>query len=164
MKHPIATTHNGKAVYVDLVYSLAAITIAQQPHLAQLVAEVLRQTRVDTPDMYIEQDMQRTIGYDYVVETSNADHIFYAKLLRDTTYTRFVKNGRAQPTQYLSIVLHRDNDGDYELKEAWIGKQHPARPGSDGATATSRQFWENHAFTLEGQQLQSRTLTRTCPY
>jgi hypothetical protein len=165
MKHPIATTHNGKSVYVDLIYSLAAITISQQPQLATMVKEVLRQTRVDTPTMHIEQDMRRNIGYDYVVETSVTDHVFYAKLLRDTTYTRFVKNGKPKPTQFLSMILHCDADGDYELKEAWIGKQHPIRPTSaEDATPESLAYWDTHAFALEGLQLQARSLTRTCPY
>ena len=164
MKHPITTTHNGKAVYVDLVNSPAAMTISQQPHLANMVKEVLQQTRVDTPDMYIEQDMQRQIGYDTVVTTSETDHIFYAKLLRDKEYSRFVKNGKPQATQFLSIVLHCDEDGDYELRETWIGKQRPPRPEAADTTAESRAFWETHAFALEGQQFQPRTLTRTCPY
>lgn len=166
MKHPIATTHNGKEVYVDLVNSLAGITIAQQPHMAALVKEVLQQTRVDAPEMYIEQDMQRSVGYDYVVKTSETDHIFWAKLLRDPTYTRFVKNGKPLATTYLSMVLVKSEDvaGEYELKDVWIGKQRPARPGSDNETADSKTFWAEHAIALEGQQVQPRTLTRTCPY
>jgi hypothetical protein len=151
-------------VYVDLIYSLAGLTIAQQPHLANLVEEVLQQTRVDTPDMYIEQDMERVIGYDYVVPTTDTDHIFYAKLLRDPVYTRFVKNGKPLATKYLSIVLHRDKDGAYELKDVWAGKQHPARPGSDNETSESHSYWAAHALVLEGRQVQARTLTRTCPY
>jgi hypothetical protein len=166
MKHPVATTRNGKIVYVDLVNSAAAITIAQQPHLATLVKEVLQQTKVSTPTMCIEQDMRRPIGYDNVVETSDDANVFYAKLLRDPHYTRLIKNGKPLATNYLSIMLEEkaDKEGDYQLKDVWIGKNRPARPECDNETADSRDFWAHHAFVLEGQQVQPRTLTRTCPY
>jgi hypothetical protein len=164
MKHPIAITHNKKQIYVDLLYSLAGSSIAQQPHLAKLVQEVVRQTNVTGPSMYIEQDMQRVIGYDYVVPTTATDHIYYGKIMRDPIYTRFVKNGKPVNSSYLSLVLFCDDDGDYELRDVWIGKQRPARPGSDDANDKSTEFWANHAVAYEGQQLQSRTLTKTCPY
>ncbi|HYH74990.1 MAG TPA: hypothetical protein VD735_03435 [Candidatus Saccharimonadales bacterium] len=165
MKHPITTTHNGAEVYVNLVASLAGTTISQQPHLANLVKEVLSQTRVDKASMYIEQDMQRPIGYDAVVPTgADATDIFYAKMVHDKVYSRFIKRGKPQATNYLSIVLYRDSDGAYELTDVWIGKQRPARPGSPDETPASFTYWANHAFALEGHQVQPRTLTRTCPY
>jgi hypothetical protein len=164
MKHLITKTHNGKPVYVDLIHSQAAAHIAAQPRLLSLVEEVLRQTRVDTPTMHIEQDMGREIGYSFVVKTSESDTILYARLIRDQTYTRFIKNGKPLATKYLSILLGVDPSGSYELQDTWIGRLRPPRPGSNNETTTSKPYWENHAFVFDGQAMQARTVTKVCPY
>lgn len=164
MKHPVTTTHNGAAVYVDLVKSKAAVNIGQKPHLLSLVKEVLRQTNVTGETMRIQQDMGRDIGYSQVVKTTEANSIVYARIVNDPIYTRFVKHAEAPSTKYLSIVLILDADGDYELSDTWIGRLIPPRPGSENETKESRAYWANHAYTLEGQHVQASTVTRICPY
>src|SRR5256885_12271874 len=131
MKHPVGYTRNGMTVYVDLIRSRAAKHIAQQPHLLGLVEEVLRQTALQGPAINLEHDMGRVIGYSSVVSTTDADTVFYAQLLRDTTYTRFVKNGKPLPTPYLTIVLRSgEGKGSYELYDTWIGRLSLPLPGS----------------------------------
>jgi hypothetical protein len=164
MKHPIGTTQNGIAVYVDLVKSRAATHIAQQPHLLGLVKELIEQTTTTASELHIEQDMGRTIGYNVVVETSEKDTVVYARLVRDEVYTRFVKNGKPLTTQYLTIILQLDDENNYELHDTWIGRLNPPRPGSDNENAESKPYWENHAFVLEGQAVQLATATKECPY
>ncbi len=164
MKHPIGQTRNGIAVYVDLIQSQAAKHIAQQPHLLGLVAEALQQTTLRGSDAKIEHDMGRVIGYNFIVKTTDSDTIFYAQLLRDDTYTRFVKNGKPLSTQYLSMVLHLGEDGDYQLTDAWIGRLSPPRPGTADETAESKSYWASHAIILGNESLQLRTVTRACPY
>jgi hypothetical protein len=164
MKHPIAITQNGIAVYVDLVKSQAAAHIAQQPHLLALVKEVVEQTTTNASEIHLEQNMGRTIGYSIVVETTEKDTVLYARLLRDELYTRFVKNGKPITTQYLSIILRRDSDDSYELYDTWIGRLTPPRPGSEKENAQSKPFWESHAFIFEGQSIQLATTTKECPY
>jgi hypothetical protein len=166
MKHPIGHTQNGMSVYVDLIYSQAATHLAQQPYLLGLVKEALRRLIVDGPKYSIEYDMGRTIGYDFVVKTSETDIVLYAQLIKDDTYTRFVKHGKPLSTQYLTIILHQDkqNEHEYELHDIWVGHMHPPRPGSANETAKSISYWSNHAFVLDSQSLQSRTITKTCPY
>ena len=164
MKHPVGQTRNGIAVYVDLIQSQAAKHIAQQPHLLGLVAEALQQITPRGADTKIEHDMGRVIGYNFVVKTTDSDGIFYAQLLRDTTYTRFVKNGKPVSTQYLSMILRRNEDAEYELLDAWIGRLSPPRPGTADETADSKSYWATHAIILGSESLQLRTITRACPY
>lgn len=164
MKHLIGHTHNGISVYVDLIGSQAAKHIAQQPQLLALAREMLRESAVNDSEISIEYDMGRSIGYSFVVSTSEKDTVLYAQLVRDTTYTRFVKNGKPVATQYLTAKLRRDNDEGYELYDIWIGNHRPPRPGCEDETNESKSYWANHAFVLDGQPLQSQSITKTCPY
>lgn len=163
MKHVICTTKNGVPVHVDLIYSQAAAHIAQNPHLLALVQEALQQINAEKVEYSIEHDMGRPIGYNYVVETTDSDTIIYAQLVRTNLYTRFVKNGKPKATSYLSMSLQRDDDS-YELQDIWIGRLSPPRPGSERETAESRPYWARHAFVLDTQPVQSRTITKECPY
>lgn len=164
MRHTVGQTRNGAHVYVDLIRSNAATQIASRPQLLTLVKEVLAITNATRPEVVVEHDMGRNIGYDFVVPTTDKDIILYAQLLRDDVYTRFVKSGLPEATQFLSFVLRRNDDRSYELHNAWVGHNIPARPGSENATPEGRAYWENHAVVLTSQPIQSRTITRVCPY
>ncbi len=164
MKHSIGQTGNGILVYVDLIKSQAAKHIAQQPRLLTLVAEALQQAEPHGVEANIECDMGRAVGYSFVVKTAGTDGIFYAQLLRDDTYFRFIKNRKPLPTQYLSMVLRQDESGAYELHDAWVGRLNPPRPGTTGETAESKSYWDTHAFILSNETLQLRTITKECPY
>lgn len=164
MKHPIGQTKNGVPVYVDLIRSQAAVDIAQQPHIITLVKEALQQMEVTELEVVTEHDMGRVIGYDFVIATTDKDPVVYARLTREDVYTRFVKNGQPQSTQYLTITLRRDENNEYELHRSWMGHRRPPRPGSDQETAKDRLYWAKHAFVLSNQALQLSTVTKTCPY
>lgn len=165
MKHLVGITRNGIEVHVDLIYSEAAKNIAQQPYLLGLANEVLRAIAPRGAEFSIEHDMGRAIGYNFVVATKEADPIFYAQLLHDSIYTRFVKNGKPLATRYLSLVLKLNKeDRTYDLQDAWIGRLNPSRPGSSDETADSKPFWANHALVISNQSLQLNTVTKVCPY
>jgi len=165
MKHPLGHSRNDVAVQVDLIHSEAAKRIAHQPHLLGLAGEVLQKVALRGPKVVIEHDTGRTIGYSFVVPTADTDTIFYAQLLHDKTYTRFVKNGKPFSTQYLTLILHRnENDSAYELADIWIGRLSPPRPGSLDETAESKPYWAEHAYILGDQSLQVQTVTKICPY
>jgi hypothetical protein len=164
MKHVITDTSNGIPVYVDLIHSQAAEHISSQPNLLGLVKEVLQQTTAKGDHVDIETDMGRGIGYSYVVTTSEKDSIVYAQLMRDDTYTRFVKNGTPLTTQFLSIQLRRAEDGSYELHDTWVGPLTPPHPGSSDETSESKPYWADHAVVLGNQRLQVRSATKVCPY
>lgn len=151
-------------VHVDLIASPAGMHISRQPHLLGLVSEALTQTAARDREVTIECDMGRTIGYDFIVATSDKDTVLYAQCLRDTIYTRFIKNGDPSLTQFLTIKLRRDDSGEYVLHDTWIGRAIPPRPGSAEETPESKPYWSTHARILEGQPLQSRTITKLCPY
>ncbi len=164
MIHLVEYSQNYLPVYVDLVKSLAAKRIARQPYLLTLAAEVLRHTILNKPVVHLEYDIGRTIGYDFVVETTNADAIFYAQLVRDNVYTRFTRNGKPVPTRYVSLVLQRTPDDTYIALDLRVGHFSPPRPGSVDETARSKTYWENHALVFDKQAIQSSTLTKMCPY
>lgn len=165
MKHLVGHAKNGIEVNVDLITSRAAKHISQMPHLLSLAAEALQSIQLEKTVMDLEYDMGRTIGYDFVVETTDTDTIFYVQLVRDNTYTRFTKNGKPLSTKYLSMILCKsDDDTSYDLLDIWVGRLTPPRPGSDQATDDAKTYWEKHAFVFENQPVQSSTLTKTCPY
>jgi hypothetical protein len=164
MKHSIGHTRNNVEVYVDLIHSDAAKHISQQPHLLGLVQEALRNVSLSDSEVSIEYDMGRPIGYNFVVSTTEKDTVFYAQLLRDNVYSRFVKNGKPLATQHLALVLHRQEDKSYELLDTWVGRLDPPRPGSTNETMKSKAYWETHAVVLDKQPLQSRTITKISPY
>jgi len=165
MEHLIGHTRNNIPIFVDLIGSDAAKHIAQQPYILTLATEALQHAMLDGADINLEQDMGRTIGYDYVVETTDANTVFYAQLAREDIYTRFVKNGEPRATRHLSIALSfNQSDNLYNLSDVWVGRLRPPRPGSTKESAKGNSYWRKHAFVFENQPLQLRTLTKTCPY
>ncbi len=164
MKHPITSTASGVTVYVDLIRSPAASHISQQPYLLSLIKEVIRQKRLEGDTLSIDHDMGRLVGNASVVETSEKDVVIYAQRVREQTFSRFVKNGSPKQSPYLTVILRRDEDGDYELHDTWIGRLNPPRPGTENETSDSRPYWETHAYVYNHDAIQSRTVTKVCPY
>ncbi len=164
IKHPIATTKNGVAVYVDLIKSPASANISWQPHIATLAKELLQAIDITADRSTIEFNVGRTVGNCSIVETTAKDHILYAKRVNHDTYCRFVRRRAPEQTSYVTLVLKRDSDGEYELYDAWLGHNAPAIPGTEDETKQSKAYWENHALVVEGQPIQNRTLTTVCPY
>lgn len=164
MKHPIAQAKNGTLVYVDLIGSAASNSIAQHPYLLNLVKELIENSNLTGPKMYFDRDMGRAVGSADVVETSDKDVILYAQAVNSTSYKRFVKNGKPQSTKHISVVLARDDDGNYELINTWVGPLRPPHPGTDKETKAGRLFWDSHAFVLDREPIKLQTLTKTCPY
>ncbi len=163
--HYLCATKDGIGVHVDLINSDAGRSIAQQPRLLAIVKEALSSRTLSGSEVRIEQDMGRTVGYDFVVHTSDTSTVFYACLQHDSVYTRFVKNGRPNATQYVTFVLHVYDEADgYELVDVRIGRMAPPRPGAPDEIPESRKYWGGHALIHDSQTLQSRTITKTCPY
>lgn len=164
MHHPIGQTRNGRYVYVDLIHSLAATHLSQQPRLLDLVQEVLRDAAFHDEMISLEYNMGRSIGYDYVVITSDSDTVFYAQPLKDSVFTRYVKNGKPLATRHMALLLHRDSEGSYELDDTWIGRLSPPRIGSPGESTESLTYWASHAVVFDHQPIQTKSITRISPY
>jgi len=164
MKHPITKTHKGIPIYVDLIKSPASTSISQQPHLVTLVKELLNATNLNKPTVVIEYDFGRNIGNCDVIETTEKDHIVYAKRVKQENFARFVRRRNPAPSTFITAVLKLDSDGEYELHDIWIGRSIPPMPGTELETKESKDYWANHALVFEGQSLQLRSLTTVCPY
>ena len=164
MKHLIGESQNGIPIYVQLIGSQAGESIARQPQLLSLAKEMFAKVMLRGTKINLEYDMDRPVGYDFVVETSAKDTILYGRLLKDDVYTRFVKNGQPQPTNYITVTLLQSSNDNYELSDIWLGRLMPPRPGSENETADSKSYWSSHALILDNQRLQLQTMTKTCPY
>lgn len=163
-RHIITESPNGSEVYVNLIDSLAGHYLGRQPYVINLIKEVLSSTKLTGSKLSIERDMGRVIGNTDVVETSEKDTIFYAQAYKTSIYSRYAKNRLPSPSQKLTIILEQDTDGNYELLNTWIGSDNPPLPGDKNETAISRSYWETHAFVLDAQAVQSKTITKVCPY
>ncbi|HSX08362.1 MAG TPA: hypothetical protein VLG11_05705 [Candidatus Saccharimonadales bacterium] len=163
-KQTVATTKNGKLVYVDLKGSHAATHIADTPELLSLVRELLADLSLEDDNIYLDKDMGREVGLSDLVTTDEDDHIIYAKRLNRSNYTRFVQNRLAEPTRYVTVVLRKDTDGNYELWSAWIGAAAPQFPGDEHETPESRPFWQTHALVWGNQEVQPGTQVEYWPW
>lgn len=165
MTHSIYTTPGDTEVTIDLIKSEAAYNIARHPQLLGLIKEALVGKKLVGPEVYFEHNFGRTVGYDLIIETSDDAGVFYAQVLRESTYTRFIKGVKPPSTNYIAVGLKRSAEGHtYELQNVRLGRLSPPRPGAHNEASASRQYWANHAIVYDGQALQVRTVTKGCPY
>lgn len=164
MQHLVGQSRNGIDVHVNLIQSDIAKQISWQPHLLAFVREALGLATLRGGSVVIERDMGRPIGYSFVVPTTDTSKVFYAKLLRDDVYTRFVRDVAPVSTQFLTLLLDRTEKGSYELHGINIGKAVPPRPGSANEAPESRPYWAEHAYVFDKQSVQTQSLTKECPY
>lgn len=108
--------------------------------------------------------MGRGIGNSDVVTTSDADTIYYAQPVKSEVYWRFAKNRLPKASNTLTIIIDRDADGNYEVSNTWIGTNHPAFPGDVYESADSKRYWQSHALVQNAEQIQSKSITKICPY
>ena len=151
-------------VYVNLISSQAGHYLSRRPHIIAIIQELLSGKRLRGPRVVIERDMGRDIGTTDVVATSDTDTIYYAQPLKSDVYSRFAKNRYPQSSSLLTIIVDKDSEGNYEVTDTWIGSHHPAFPGDEHATEDSKSFWLTHALVQDAQAVQSKSITKTCPY
>lgn len=143
---------------------MAGSRISRQPGLLSHVKEAIAKTSLSRTSTRVEYDMGRPIGYDFVVQTTGADTVVYAKQVGENVFTRFVKAGKPSATHILSMIFRFDSPDVFELTDVWIGPLTPPRPGSSEESASSKTFWSNHAYLLDAQTFQKNSLTKDCPY
>ena len=163
-KFMLDETNDEYDIYINLISSSAGRYLSRRPHIIPLVKELLSNNKIKGKRVVIEQDLGRNIGTADVVVTSDNDIIYYAQPPKSEVYSRIAKNRYAQPCSLLTVVLAQDNDGNYEVTDTWIGSNHPAFPGDNHATAYSNKYWKTHALVQDAQIIQSKTITKTCPY
>lgn len=157
-------THDDYDIYVNLISSPAGHYLSRRPHIIAIISELLSGRTLRGARVVIERDMGRDIGTTDVVATSDSDTIYYAQPLKSDVYSRFAKNRYPQSSRLLTIIIEKDSDGNYEVIDTWIGSHHPALPGDENATAESKTYWKSHAFVQDAQVVQSKSITKTCPY
>lgn len=160
----IAKTLNGREVYVNFIKSAAGKYLNQQPYLVKLIQGLLELKELEKLEELIEHDMGRVIGNTEIVKTNEKDVIFYAQRNKTSVYSRYVKNRPPAPSSVLTVVLIQDEDGNYEISDTWIGNFCPPFPGDEKATKKSKSFWDEHALIMDLQGVQSKSITKVCPY
>lgn len=160
----VTTIDNGVEIYVDLIASPAASKVAFQPRLLTLAKEALVGAPVKGKIFMLEKDMGRVTGRTDVVKVEDPEAVFYAKRLKGTAFTPFVKNHELKQTSHLALELRQTEDGHYQLWNIRAGRHLPALPGEDNATSKSKSFWSSHAVIWDNKLTQTRTITKICPW
>lgn len=163
-KYVIARSPNGYEVYVNLIASSAGRYISRQPYIIKLIKEVLAPMKLTASKISIERDMGRIIGNTDIVDTTETDTIFYAQPNKVNIYSCYAKNRFPSPSRKLTIILKKDEDKNYEIHDTWIGPCSPPFPGDENETVKSKSYWQNHALVHDAQAVQSKTITKICPY
>lgn len=163
-KYTIAERPDGSEVYVNMITSAAGAYFGKLPYVLNLVEEVLKTSKVHGTHIQLEHEMGRIIGNTDIIETADTDTIYYAQPLKKVVYSRFAKNRYPMPSSKLTIILDKDSDGNFEVTNTWIGPCSPPFPGDATETKTSKQYWETHALAHDAERIQSKTITKVCPY
>lgn len=163
-KFTIDDTSSDYEIYVNPISSSAGKYLSRRPQVFALIKEVAATCKLQGSRVVIEKDMGRDIGTTDVISTNDKDVIYYAKPSKSEVYSRFAKNRFPQTCSMLTVVFERDSDGNYEVSDTWIGQNHPPFPGDESESATSKDFWESHALVQDAQIIQSRSITKVCPY
>lgn len=156
--------HSGNGVYVNLISSSAGHYLSRWPHGINLIQEALTSIDLRGARAVIEYDTGRNIGNTDIVTTTDNDIIYYAQQSKTETFSRFAKNRFHQASNKFTIVVEQDAEGDYEVLDTWIGPYSPPFPGDKYETADSKAYWQTHALVHDAQVIQSKTITKTCPY
>lgn len=126
--------------------------------LLSLLPEALATIEANKQNFFIaEVDMQRVVGETICVETNDNDEIVYAKrvFVKNERLTRFVKNRSAEPCQFITVILKRDQNDltHYIMIDAFIGKKAEPEPGDPNENDNSVIFWSKHALVYGSQEI-----------
>lgn len=159
----IGQTSNGYKVYLDPLTSFVSTHINDTPNLLGLIKEASEKIIAAGNIIYVQIDLDRIIGVSDIVETDEADNIFYAKQLFRSNYTRFVKNKQQPETSYITVILNRLED-DYIVFDAWVGSVVPPLPSDKRESKESKPFWRTHAVASRNQVIQEGSVIEHWPW
>lgn len=163
-KYVITESPLGYEVYIDLITSSAGHYVSRQPHVINLIKEVVTPMNLTNSSLTIMHDMGRVIGNSNIVETTEKDTIYYALPFKKKVFGRYAKNRNPSPSSHLTILLSKDAEGNYEVHDTWVGPYTPPFPGDERMTAKSKPYWETHALAQDEHTIQSKSITKVCPY
>jgi hypothetical protein len=151
-------------IYVNLITSPAGHYLSRRPYVLDLIKEMLAAKQLRGERVVIEQNMGRHIGTTDVVSTSGDDTVYYAQALKSQVFSRFARNRYPQTSTWLTVIAEQDGDGNYEVRDTWIGANYPAFPGDEHESADSKDYWLTHALVPDSFAIQAKTKTKDCPY
>ncbi len=111
-------------------------------------------------------DMKRIVGLKHCVKTNENDQIFYARRTGREGLSRFVKNRKAEPCQFLTVILKKAYEGnEYILVTAFISDESMKEPWDRSANKEeSIEYWNTHALVEGCEEIDSCTVTTVCPW
>ena len=111
-----------------------------------------------------EVDLSRSIGLTTCVETTASDAIRYA--IRDGRrgHSRFALGREGEPCTTLFVVLEKDQEPNYRVLTAYVGRWSPKEPWDAPANEESWTFWEQHALIWGCERVDPTTETSECPW
>jgi hypothetical protein len=152
-KH-LGTTANGNHVYDRKNSHIHKDAL---PNLVDVIPQL-------TPNenfQIIEHDFGIVIGKTHCVEVSEKDfpNIYFAQRKHRDGETKFVQYRKPEPTQYMTVILKKIDQG-YLVITAFNGRKPEPEPwdekafhndprGYEAAKAASKRFWDNHALIEE---------------
>jgi hypothetical protein len=163
MEH-LCFSRNDIEVVFNSKTSHVATHFADSPLLKATVMEAIKDTDIQSDEMFFEYDSNRIIGTTDLVTTTEADNIIFAKRVNRDIYTRFTKSQSPQECSTVTISLKKFSDMKYELWSAWIGYIGPSFPGDANETANSKPYWSKHALVWGNQEIQEGTETLEQPW
>lgn len=121
--------------------------VAGHASVLPLLEEALRKVDSKNRTEFCEEVcFDRNVGETICVETNLEDEILFAMRVGRKGPTRFVKNRAPEPTNKVTICLHK-SDGGYMLGTAFIGSRTPAEPWDEVyRDEHSIPFWDSHAL------------------
>ncbi len=151
-------------VYVNLIASPAGSYINRFPYIINLAKELLAATKLKGDYVAFDKDMGRIIGTTNIIDTTDKDSVYYAQSHKRKIYMPYAKNRQPVESNKLSVILKRDENGNYELSDIWIGPCSPPFPGEDKEASNSKDYWQSHALIQDTKFIKTNTITKTCPY
>ncbi|MCL5113236.1 MAG: hypothetical protein M1554_02015 [Patescibacteria group bacterium] len=152
------------SIYIDQIFSPAGQYLSRHPHLYKIIEEVLVDYELNGKNIVIETKFKKDIGTTDIIPTTPTDNIYYAKAIKSTVFYRFAKNRFPQKSNILTMIIRKDKSGNYEVYDVWIGNNYPALPSGRDTTKKSKDFWDSHALVQDAISIQTKSITKTCPY
>lgn len=152
----LGCTANGMPIY-------DATAIGGHSHRPDLDTEAIEKVSFDGGFSRITVDLERIIGVDHCIETTEEDTIVYLRRSNRNGKSRMVLNRTAMETSKVSLILITagKEDGEFADKSVlWTlfeGEFAPKEPfdnfRSDEERKESEEFWANHALVPTDEEL-----------
>lgn len=154
----LGVTNDGQPVFLDRANTHIRYHLLETPNLLELVREAMPQIELSSESqVVVECDMGRVVGTTNLVETTKDDEIVYAKRRGRDSYSRFAKNRRPSPCQYI-VMVFRQEEGTYFLWTAMCGRILP-----EEAYDKESKFSHTHALAYDDNLVQIETVTIVKP-